>query len=250
MRSIRVKVYFEVKDKLKIPVQYNYYVQSMIYNILDDEYSDFLHDEGYIYGQRKYKLFTFSRLFGKYRLDKKNGDIAFLSPISIYVSAAKEEFLHSLINALIKKRKAKLKGNILYFDTFKVFNDEINYENNLLIKMLSPITVYSTFQGPAGKKTYYYHPDEKEFELLINENLIKKSELINGLSSGNNNISIKPISNNKMRVIKYKGFVIKAWDGIYELSGSPELKKISYQTGLGAKNSMGFGMWELFKERG
>ncbi|MBC7189418.1 hypothetical protein H5U35_04285, partial [Candidatus Aerophobetes bacterium] len=45
--------------------------------------------------------------------------------------------------------------------------------------------------------------------------------------------------------------LIKGWMGTYRLEGNPELIKFSYDAGLGAKNSQGFGMYEvvnLFKE--
>jgi len=32
--------------------------------------------------------------------------------------------------------------------------------------------------------------------------------------------------------------------GIYEIKGNPEVIVLSYDTGLGAKNSQGFGCWE------
>jgi CRISPR-associated endoribonuclease Cas6 len=43
--------------------------------------------------------------------------------------------------------------------------------------------------------------------------------------------------------------VIKGWFGIYEKDGDPRLLKLAYSTGLGAKNSQGFGMIDVIKEK-
>ena len=44
---------------------------------------------------------------------------------------------------------------------------------------------------------------------------------------------------------KYKGFFINGWKGIYQLSGERKYLDFLYQTGLGAKNSQGFGMFDV-----
>jgi len=50
------------------------------------------------------------------------------------------------------------------------------------------------------------------------------------------------------KLVIYKGFIIKGWMGKFRLRGNPELIKFSYEAGLGAKNSQGFGMWEILKK--
>ncbi|MGQ9472647.1 MAG: CRISPR-associated endoribonuclease Cas6 [Candidatus Caldatribacteriaceae bacterium] len=40
---------------------------------------------------------------------------------------------------------------------------------------------------------------------------------------------------------------MEEWTGVYELSGSVDLMSITYNAGLGNKNSEGFGMWEVWK---
>lgn len=43
--------------------------------------------------------------------------------------------------------------------------------------------------------------------------------------------------------------MIKGWLGIYEKDGDPRLLKLAYSAGLGAKNSQGFGMIDVIKEK-
>lgn len=58
-----------IQEKIKLPFHYQYIIQSMILNwIHDEEYSKFIHDEGYSYEKRRYKLYSFSKLFRKIHL--------------------------------------------------------------------------------------------------------------------------------------------------------------------------------------
>ena len=63
---MRVKLTFRSEEPLVIPVQYNYAVQSMLYDNISQELADFLHDEGFTLNDQRFKLFTFSRLEGPF----------------------------------------------------------------------------------------------------------------------------------------------------------------------------------------
>ena len=49
----------------------------------------------------------------------------------------------------------------------------------------------------------------------------------------------------KKLVTRYKGILITAWYGTYQLTGERKYLDFLYQTGLGAKNAQGFGMFEI-----
>jgi len=97
------------------------------------------------------------------------------------------------------------------------------------------------------KKTYYYNPSEKEFPMLIKENIIKKYKAFYRKMPSSEEFFIEPIKldNRNEKIVIYKGFVIKGWMGKFKLKGEPELLKLAYNAGLGAKNSQGFGMFEI-----
>ena len=64
---MRLYVELNAMDSIRLPIHYNYLVQSMIYQNMDREFAEFLHEQGYEVDKRKFKLFTFSRLLGQYR---------------------------------------------------------------------------------------------------------------------------------------------------------------------------------------
>jgi len=249
--QMRITIELEkMEQPIMLPVNYNYLVQSMLYNNITPSLSQFLHTEGYTYEKRSFKLFTFSRLQGKHRLIsiKERKYLQFYSKVRLGISSHVDKFLSELAEHLVKKAVLKLGTIDVRVISINVHTQPKITEENT-IAMLSPVTVYSTLKTADGKKkTYYYSPYEKEFSQLIQENLRKKQTILFGKKT-KDEIQLKP--NDKRRpkeiVTMYKRTVIKAWLGIFKLSGSQELIRIGYETGLGSKNPQGFGMFEILK---
>ena len=229
-----------------IPIHYNYYIQGFLYKSISPKLARILHDHGFPIGKRKFRLFTFSRIIGEYQIRKNIERIFFASPFRIVVSSAMKEFVEEIAEELIRKEEVRISYQSVHLNSVEVSDTPIN-QDKLKIKMLSPVTIYSTLsKADGGKKTYYYSPFENEFSQLISENAKKKFRAVYG-KEPKEGIQLAPLNVNKSneRIIFYKDTVIKGWMGIYEVSGDPELIKLTYDAGLGGKNSQGFGCFEV-----
>ena len=242
---MRIKINLSAETHLILPKSHNHLLQGFIYSLLDPLLRKRLHKEGYPYEKRRFKLFTFSRLLGKVKMFKEY--FQFNPPLKLIISSPKDEILQSLAEGLLKSPEVILGKNTVYIDSINVAARP-SFNHKVTIKMLSPVTIRSTLYGADGsKKSYYYSPFEKEFCRLIKENLRKKYKIVFNKNLGHDfEFSIKPqkVPPSSEKIIIYKGTVIKAWMGIYEIKGNPEVIALSYDTGLGAKNSQGFGCWE------
>lgn len=101
-------------------------------------------------------------------------------------------------------------------------------KDNVIIKMLSPVTIYSTLLTLDGKKkTYYYNPKESEFSDLIAKNVYKKYIAFYQIEPQDPNFKIAQQSESRLeeKKIKYKSFIIKGWMGKFKLTASKELLK-------------------------
>jgi CRISPR-associated endoribonuclease Cas6 len=125
----------------------------------------------------------------------------------------------------------------------------------VLVRALSPITTYSTLFDAAGKKkTYYYNPWEREFSQKILDNLHRKARAYYGedeVLPSLDGTYMKPVRVSKRNevIINFKGFWIKGWTGLYELNLPGPYFTLAYNSGLGSKNSQGFGMVEVVRRR-
>jgi len=227
-----------------LSLNYNHLVQAAIYRNISPELARFLHDRGFLYGKRAFKLFTFSRLLGPYRV--KGGRIFFDGEVSLYVSSCVERFIKEIANSMVKR------GGLFLGDSeWEVIGLEFprrpEISNEVKIRMLSPMTVYSTLSTPdLKKKTYYYSPYEKEFRKLIDSNA-KKKHLISHNKDIKSSLTIRPLKVREV-VLMYKDTVVKGWLGFFTLKGPKTLIETVYDVGLGSKNPQGFGMFEVLKK--
>jgi len=233
-----------------IPIHYNHHIQSLLYSSISPKLAEILHNYGFPLEKRRFRLFTFSRILGEYQINKDKEKIVFSSPFRFVVSSVMKEFIEEIAEELMRRESVEILSQRVSLSSIEVSDLSID-RDRLGIKMLSPVTIYSTLSRADGrKKTYYYTPFEKEFSQLISENSRKKFRAFYEREP-DGEIHLTPLNVNmsNQKIISYKNTVIKGWMGIYELSGSPELMKLVYDTGLGGKNSQGFGCFEILGRR-
>jgi CRISPR-associated endoribonuclease Cas6 len=121
-------------------------------------------------------------------------------------------------------------------------------ESRIEIEMLSPITVSST---NADKYRRYFNPLDKEFYELVLANFKRKYCAFSG-ENPESQVIFKNmlISTKDKRVTKYRGGIILSWKGNYQLIGDLKYLNFLYNTGLGSKNSQGFGMFKVLRQGG
>ncbi len=227
---------------LVLPIGYHHIIQSILFRALEQEgdYSSFLHDKGYMGKTRKYKLFTFGLLHGEYEIRGK--EIVFTKDVMFEVRSVEPHMLQLLKNSLEKNGIDYLQQH--YTNVVATLKDKVIEKDEILIRMISPICVYSTDKHSG--KTYYYSPDEAQFQKQINENFRRKYEAYTGITVTDDIcIESNRIHPKDKYVTKYKGFYINGWKGQYTLRGKRQYLDFLYQTGLGSKNSQGFGMFEV-----
>lgn len=241
---MRANIKMSFDGALTLPIHYNYILQAVVLKWINDEnYSKFIHNTGYEYNNRRFKMYTFSRLEGKYQINKEDKTITYLNEANLIVSTADDEFMKYLINNVLTNDNLII--NKIKVRVEKVQVQYMDIENGGTIITQSPIVVYSSFEHEGKTKTYYYNPKEDEFEKLLRENLIKKYKAFYNKEPRDISFKIKAKEKVKQNIVMYKGLVIKGWSGEFEVDGSLELLKIAYDTGLGAKNSQGFGCFEF-----
>lgn len=240
---------------LQVPVQYNHLLQGLIYANLDRALSEWLHEKGHAYGERRFKLFTFSRLFGE--RGAKNGRVEFCGPVHFYLSSVDSEVLGSFAEHLLTKPAVRLGSARCRVTEVGVEPEpRIDPAKPVIVKALSPITAYSTLQTPDGKKkTYYYAPQEKEWGESLVSNIARKAKALEWSADVDEDLKgayVKPrkVGKTDQQILNFKGFWIKGWTGLYEVKLPEPYFRLAYDAGFGAKNSQGFGMVKKLDGRG
>ena len=233
---------------LTIPISYHHQVQGLIYSIVRRGGGEALHDVSLDFGLRQYKLFTFSSLRGG-KADSRRKSLCFGRAAYLDVRSVRPEFCDALTAGLNSGFGFDLFGQSLAVRSVNI-SDAVITESRLGLKMLSPLTVHRTGEGG---RTDYLTPLDPGFAEEINKNFARKFYAFTGQKpSADIVIKAKTVGIKDKYVTLYKreansekkDIYITGWRGEYELYGRPEYLNFLYYSGLGARNSDGFGMFE------
>jgi len=241
---MRLKVIMEAGEKIKLPIHHNHMIQATLYSLIQ-QYAlrHFLHNSGFRYGKRSFKLFTFSRIESSFYISKDKEEILFQSPIALTFCSPFKMLVEEIANGLLGSREIKLGDQVLSVSKVLISDPRV-LEGHLVARMLSPLVVYSTLHDKEkGSFTYYYSPLESRFSELVRNNLIKKFRIVYGDNPECHEFDISPfkLAKNDFKILFFKKTIVKGWMGTFELRGDPLLLELGLHAGLGSKNSEGFG---------
>jgi CRISPR-associated endoribonuclease Cas6 len=116
------------------------------------------------------------------------------------------------------------------------------FTDSVDIMMMTPLCVYTTHSNGNRR---FYSPENEEFCQSVEKNLISKYEAFYGYKPCGA-VSLEPVAvvPEDKCVTKYKGWYITGYRGQYRLSAPPDVIDFAYHTGLGVKNSAGFGLFQ------
>ena len=248
---MQLSITFSAPRTVELPVHYGHLVQGMIYRRMENPLlSRYLHEQGFQLEKRRFKLFTFSRLFGQevyFNRNKKT--LALTPPLKLVICSPISFIMQELGTGFLRQGDVRIGTTRLAVNNISTTAPKVETDR-IRVRLLSPMAVYSTLPSADGRKfTYYYSPFEPRFGELTGANLIKKHCLIHGAPPLSEIFFIRAIqvSEKDYLITYYKNFIVKGWMGTYELQGDPSLLEIALTTGLGAKNSQGYGCCELLQ---
>jgi CRISPR-associated endoribonuclease Cas6 len=259
---MELTITFENPQPTTIPIDYQYYLSSWLYSVIekgDDQYADFLHNQGYEVPLNKvkvFKLYNFSNLILQdFRImqDKiqVNG-----REIKLKVRFAVDQALETFILGIFKGHGLQIKtgfNEMVHFPILRVESKPVELSNdNIKVKMLSPLVVAK--KQETGHDLYLA-PNESDFEHYFFINLLDKYIAAGGFLKSewaNTRQSITLLNPNKMRskLIKVKTdsksqTQVRGYMCELELYAPAELLKIGLLAGFGKENAMGFGYGDI-----
>ncbi|MCL5290332.1 MAG: CRISPR-associated endoribonuclease Cas6 [Firmicutes bacterium] len=238
---MHISIHFGTGDKpLDLPIHYNALVQGAIYANINPVLATLLHDHGFPFNGRTFKLFSYSKIIGKYTLIRERCRIVFPEGASLVVSTPVEEICRAMAGLILRDgfRIGSQELEVKSIDT----EEHIVRSDTIELELLSPVVVYSTFAKPGGGKyTCYFQPGEKEFARLIYENLRKKYSACHNKTASEGEFMVRLLNRPRQNLVIYKNTIIKGYTCKLILSGPGELLQIALDAGLGSKNSQGFG---------
>jgi len=225
-------------NNLNLPLSYNQMLQGFIFRTLeksDSKYSEGLHNSGKDENKNLPKLFCFGRLIGHYYRRGKN--IIFPSYALLEIRCPDIVFIEKFISGCTVGEEVQLgKYNKVIIDSICV-SDRIITESTFTARTVSPFAIHTT--ANARKE---FNPDTVRNKLL--NNAMYKWEVY-GNSIDDFSLDIKWTSRKpKPTHAVFDKTNIASWETDFILSGNSNTLNFIYNTGIGARNSQGFGLFE------
>lgn len=241
---MRIKVCMLAEDDITLPIAYNHIIQKLIYSILDDEYAAKLHNSGYKYKNKVFKLFNFSKLKIENKNIKNNRITIQKGKVELIISSIDETFIFKIISALMTHGSLEFKEGKL--KVTEIYSKKQLNRKRAVVLTKSPVVVV---KPTRESRTRFYNPKDAEFLSSIKNNIIAKyNSFYNEEYKGTLNVKILDENNIRKKIDKYKNWVYEGYLGGFIIEGDVNIVELAYSSGLGSKNSQGFGCIETFKD--
>ncbi|MCM8747877.1 CRISPR-associated endoribonuclease Cas6 [Thermomicrobiaceae bacterium CFH 74404] len=244
---MRLEIRLEPVEVGTLPPNYREALQAVIYRNLPSPLADALHDGRYWEGRRPVKPFVFSQLSGSITYQRADG-FSVGGPVWFRFASPAADLVQALAEGLLRNGATQIATLRFAVQEVAALSDP-PLKPPLVVRTLSPITVYRTVEQDGRRRTQYYNPLAREFAELVSANLARKAEILRLPCS--EPIQIRPlgIGPRNRRLEQYKGTWIEAWAGSFRLEGPEPMLWLALHAGLGAKNSQGFGFVDVEPQR-
>jgi len=244
-----------LKDKV-IKRDHYYLLLGLIYKIMKEiepEFSDWLHNQGFLDGNKRFKFFNFSRLLNwkeKIEIINNGKDILFKDNIAwFYISSPVKKFAENLTKFLLLNKNVKIGNLDLEVISARAILTEFS-DRVETFKTITPIILskrVETFEHPFYIRAYQ-SPDE--FDHYITKNALEKWKIFSGGEPKDYKLEVDREylkTNGKRTACKVyfsKDQILVGSNVPVKVYGDKQFIEFLYDVGLGEKNSMGFGMVE------
>jgi CRISPR-associated endoribonuclease Cas6 len=258
---IRIEVQSAL-GKFILPQGYNPYVQGLVNACIPED----IKWSGIATGTEEahFKLFTFSQLYAKSveRIDvapRENADgearvqyqLVFSSPVWFYLSSPSPEFIEALSPRLEKAHDLHLERNLVQsvrVGAARVPALPTHGVTTWRIRTISPITAYQS-ESKDSNSARYFAPEDPLFSKIILDNAVRKYYAWIQEKAPSDGFAITCLDHTPhLAIVNFKDTPVRGYTGRFQLTGDAKLLSFLYESGLGGKNSHGFGMFDIVPE--
>lgn len=232
-------VFFTIKPihTLSLPFAHFKILQGFAYSLMsiDSTLAAEVHDRRFP-DKKAFKFFCFTDLNGRYAL--RNGGVIYKDCFQWELRSADDRIIDAAVLSVEKSSLVTINRHPCEVLSYEIRKKRFSV-NTVDFQMNTPIVVYHTEQSGFVR---YFNSFEQEFFERVSKNIQNKFEMFcDKPLSGGVNIECNAPSDKDKCVTRYEKSIITAWYGKYRVTAEPEVLDFIWHTGLGSKNSMGFG---------
>lgn len=236
----------------ELPLNYSYECSAAIYRILsrsDENYSLWLHENGFITGGKRFKLFTFSNfIVPQYGIDKQRQRLIIKSDtVEWFISFLPEKSTQQFIEGVFRQQGFQIADKISGVE-FQVREVQVmpplNYQKEMCFETLSPVCVSK--RRDDGKSDYLSPSDPSYVRGLLTGLLARYDAYYGKEYEGEVYCDFQVLNEPKSVLVKIKAGTpqqtfVRGYRYRFKVSLPEPLMKIGYESGWGEKGAIGFG---------
>ncbi len=236
----------------EMPINYQYPLQAAIYRIIgnsDAEFSKWLHDNGYQINGKRFKLFTYSNLLVPCGIDRERERLIPKREFATwFVSFLPEHGTHDFVKGLFENaiiQIADRTSGVQYVVRELQIMPELEFSPVMEFETLSPVCVSA--RNERGKMDYL-SPTDTRYELALLTGLLDRYKIIHNEHFAEETFCrLELTSEVRSSLVRIKADTpqetrVRGYHYRFRIQLPPALMQIAYESGLGEKGSMGFGM--------
>ncbi|MFW5662335.1 MAG: CRISPR-associated endoribonuclease Cas6 [Bacteroidota bacterium] len=231
-----------------LPYDYQYKLAVAIYKLFsagNEQFGKWLHDKGM--GERRYKMFTFSKLYFDRMKPGRKGLECFGGAFFYFSTINNNDYAQAMLKGVFKSKNLYL-GNYQFQIAGIKPMPEVELKETQKYSMLSSsvaskLNIYDSVD--------YLTPERSDIESALENNLLNKYRILHGQEyTGNLKITLDKdyfFKHNSTKLHRIKNIKVKSFICPLTIQGGIEIHKLAYSAGIGEKNAMGYG---IIKEAG
>jgi CRISPR-associated endoribonuclease Cas6 len=248
---MRFKLTLQIDAKAfgnRLPLSYQYELSAFIYRAIaqaDRKYAEWLHENGFRFNNRPFKLFAFSHLvIPKYLIDRERGCIRIDSErVEWFVSFLPETSTEAFVSGLFAEQVFQLgdKQSVVQFrvERIEALPSPV-FERQMTFRAISPVCI--SFLPDEQRYAIYLSPDSPEAPAIVLNNLLNKYHTFYGkpCEGDTGDFAFRATNQPKAKLIVIKKGTpeasnIRGYMFDFQMTAPPELLKIMHECGLGYK---------------
>lgn len=233
----------ELKDKI-LPIEYRKLILSYIKNAISKCNDGKYYEE--FFKDTKQKDYCFSVILPKSKFIKDK-IILYGNEIKILFSTDNNKMGYILYNSFIAQKNKQYplpNNNFMILKSIRNHKREEIYNNKVIFKTtLGSGLCVRSHNAETNEDIYYVYNDEEFREKL---KVVLTNQLMNAgfTKEKAEEIKVNPIQCRKVVAKHYRRY-IDITKGIFEMQGDNDILQYFYDSGIGSRKSMGFGMIDL-----
>jgi len=224
-----------------IPFNYNHILSAIIYRKIAD-----LDLAAKLHFSKDFKFFTFSQLNIPNRKPGNEGIISKDGKFHFFISSPNDYLIQSMVEGYLEDPEVIFMNKELLVENVELIRRP-QFKKRMKMKTMSPLVARIKQEIDGKFKIKDLNPHDLIFYMGLQKNLIRKYKAFYGDYKGDEYVKIVPDigSIHKKRIAIKKDdqeTFQRAYHMRFEIEADNRLLEFAYDTGLGERNSMGFGM--------